>query len=84
METVEYHGISGLRIVADAEGPVEGPVVMLLHGGGQNRLAWKGSGAALAARGYRVMALDARGHGTRRGTPMPTTKRKPWPRTCWR
>lgn len=63
METVEYQGISGLRIVADVEGPAGGPVVMLLHGGGQNRLAWKGSGAALAARGYRVMALDARGHG---------------------
>lgn len=63
METVEYRGSSGLRIVADVEGPTDGPVVMLLHGGGQNRLAWKGSGAALAAQGYRVVALDARGHG---------------------
>jgi pimeloyl-ACP methyl ester carboxylesterase len=63
MQTVHYRGTSGLTIVADVEGPEDGPVVMLLHGGGQNRLAWKGSGSALAAQGYRVVALDARGHG---------------------
>lgn len=63
MQTVHYQGTSGLTVVADVEGPDDGPVVMLLHGGGQNRMAWKGSGAALAARGYRVVALDARGHG---------------------
>lgn len=58
-----FRGSSGLTIVGDVDGPDDGPVVMLLHGGGQNRLAWKGSGAALARRGYRVVALDARGHG---------------------
>src|SRR3954452_11651247 len=63
MQTVEFRGSSGLPIVGDVDGPEDGPVVMLLHGGGQNRLAWKGSGAALAAGGYRVVALDARGHG---------------------
>jgi pimeloyl-ACP methyl ester carboxylesterase len=63
MDTVTFRGSSGLEIVADVGGPDDGPVVMLLHGGGQNRHAWKGSGAALAAHGYRVVALDARGHG---------------------
>ncbi|MPY92586.1 MAG: alpha/beta fold hydrolase [Acidimicrobiia bacterium] len=63
MRTVTFRGGSGLKIVGDVDGPEEGPAVMLLHGGGQNRFAWKGSGAALAARGYRVVALDARGHG---------------------
>ena len=63
MQTVEFRGSSGLSIIGDVEGPSDGPVVMLLHGGGQNRLAWKGSGAVLAAQGYRVIALDARGHG---------------------
>lgn len=63
MRTVEFRGASGLTIVGDVDGPDDGPVVLLLHGGGQNRLAWKGSGAALAAQGYRVVALDARGHG---------------------
>lgn len=63
MQTVQYRGVSGLTIVADEEGPADGPVVLLLHGGGQNRMAWKGTGASLAGRGYRVIALDARGHG---------------------
>lgn len=63
MQTVSFRGGSGLEIIGDVDGPENGPVVMLLHGGGQNRLAWKGSGAALAVRGYRVVALDARGHG---------------------
>jgi pimeloyl-ACP methyl ester carboxylesterase len=63
MQTVNFRGTSGLKIVGDVDGPDDGPAVMLLHGGGQNRLAWKGSGAALARRGYRVVALDARGHG---------------------
>ncbi len=63
MQTVHYRGNSGLSIVADEHGPADGAVVLLLHGGGQNRLAWKGSGAKLAKLGYRVIALDARGHG---------------------
>jgi pimeloyl-ACP methyl ester carboxylesterase len=63
METVQFKGASGLAVMADEQGPPDGPVVLLLHGGGQNRLAWKGTGAALADLGYRVVALDARGHG---------------------
>ncbi|MEZ5265201.1 MAG: alpha/beta fold hydrolase [Acidimicrobiales bacterium] len=62
VQTIRLSGATGLRIAADVDGPEDGRPV-LLHGGGQNRLAWKGSGAALAARGHRVIALDARGHG---------------------
>jgi pimeloyl-ACP methyl ester carboxylesterase len=36
---------------------------MLLHGAGQTRHAWKTTGSDLAAHGYHVVALDARGHG---------------------
>lgn len=39
------------------------PVVLLLHGGGQNRHAWTTSARRLHARGYTVVAYDARGHG---------------------
>lgn len=39
------------------------PVVLLLHGGGQNRHAWSTSAARLHARGYTVVAYDTRGHG---------------------
>lgn len=38
-------------------------VVILLHGGGQNRHAWTTTARRLHARGYTVVAYDARGHG---------------------
>ncbi len=56
-------GATGLQIVGDEFGPQNGPVVLLLHGGGQNRHAWKSAGERLAATGCRVLSLDARGHG---------------------
>jgi len=39
------------------------PVVLLLHGGGQNRHAWTNTARRLHARGYTVAAYDTRGHG---------------------
>ncbi len=39
------------------------PVVILLHGGGQNRYAWSTSALRLHDQGYTVVAYDARGHG---------------------
>ncbi len=37
--------------------------MLLLHGGGQTRHAWRGAGEWLAEAGYRAVAIDARGHG---------------------
>jgi non-heme chloroperoxidase len=37
--------------------------VLLLHGGGQTRHAWKGTGQTLGAVGYHAVAFDSRGHG---------------------
>jgi pimeloyl-ACP methyl ester carboxylesterase len=37
--------------------------VVLLHGGGQTRHSWSGTGRRLAARGWNALSLDARGHG---------------------
>lgn len=54
---------AGLEIAADVWGEVGAPVVLLQHGGGQTRHAWKGTGEALARAGFRAYALDARGHG---------------------
>ena len=54
---------SGVTIAGDVWGDAAGPVVVLQHGGGQTRHAWKGTGETLAAAGYRAIALDARGHG---------------------
>jgi len=56
-------GYDGLTLAADAWGDPQGKVVMLLHGGGQTRHAWKGTGEILGASGYYAIALDARGHG---------------------
>lgn len=56
-------GSDGLRIAADEWGRSGDPVVLLQHGGGQTRHAWKGTGEALAASGFHAFALDARGHG---------------------
>jgi pimeloyl-ACP methyl ester carboxylesterase len=53
----------GLHIAGDVWGDPDGPLVVLLHGGGQTRHAWKGTGQTLARSGYRAVALDARGHG---------------------
>ncbi len=58
-----WPGANGLRIAGDAWGPEHGPLVILLHGGGQTRHAWKDVGATLGKAGYRAVALDARGHG---------------------
>jgi pimeloyl-ACP methyl ester carboxylesterase len=63
--TVEFGGDSSLRLIADEwnRGQSDGPTIVMLHGGGQNRFSWKNTGQLLAERGFHVIALDARGHG---------------------
>ena len=56
-------GSGGIGIAADAWGEPGQPLVLLQHGGGQTRHAWKGTGEVLARAGFRAVALDARGHG---------------------
>lgn len=58
-----WEGARGLRIAGDAWGDASGPLVLLQHGGGQTRHAWKRTGEALGAAGYCAVAFDARGHG---------------------
>lgn len=53
----------GLRLVGDAYGPINGPAVILLHGGGQTRHAWGDSARRMGERGYHALAMDLRGHG---------------------
>lgn len=54
------HG--GLVLRGEERG--EGPVVLLLHGGGQTRHAWRNTLGAVADAGFRAIAMDARGHGS--------------------
>ena len=58
-----WSGDGGLRIAGDSWGDPGGPLVLLQHGGGQTRHAWKGAGEKLGAAGFYAIAFDARGHG---------------------
>jgi non-heme chloroperoxidase len=58
-----WPGAGGVMLAGDEWGAPSAPLVVLLHGGGQTRHAWKHVGRKLAAAGYRVIAFDARGHG---------------------
>lgn len=53
----------GVSIAGDSWGDPSGPLVLLQHGGGQTRHAWKNAGETLGAAGYHAVAFDARGHG---------------------
>lgn len=58
-----FTGAGGITIAGDRFGPTDGPLVILQHGGGQTRHAWRGVGETLGGVGYNVVSLDARGHG---------------------
>ena len=64
-----WMGAEGIRIAGDAWGDLNGPLVLLLHGGGQTRHAWGGTGKLLGAAGYYAVAFDARGHGDSEWSP---------------
>ncbi len=52
-----------LRMHALAEGPADGPLVVLLHGFPELARSWRHQLPALAAAGYRAVAPDQRGYG---------------------
>ena len=57
-----FKGVSGNMLAGDVYGE-EGPPVLLLHGGGQTRHAWKKTGDLIARMGRVAYAVDQRGHG---------------------
>jgi pimeloyl-ACP methyl ester carboxylesterase len=57
-----FTGASGNTLVGDVYGE-QGPPVLLLHGGGQTRHAWKKAGELIARMGRTAYAVDQRGHG---------------------
>ena len=58
-----FRSASGLTLVADVAGPEDAPAVILMHGGGQTRHSWSATMRQLVEQGYRVINVDARGHG---------------------
>jgi pimeloyl-ACP methyl ester carboxylesterase len=61
METLELKA-NGFVFNALADGPAEGPLVMLLHGFPQTSWSWRHVIVPLAAAGHRVLAPDQRGY----------------------
>jgi pimeloyl-ACP methyl ester carboxylesterase len=57
-----FKGAAGNTLAADVYGE-EGPPVLLLHGGGQTRHAWRKTGDLIARMGCVAYAVDQRGHG---------------------
>jgi pimeloyl-ACP methyl ester carboxylesterase len=57
-----FTGAEGNRLVADVFGN-QGAPVLLLHGGGQTRHAWRATAEAIARTGHVAYAIDQRGHG---------------------
>ncbi len=60
---VRLEGFEGIHLVGDLFGDDESWPVLLLHGGGQTRHAWGRTAEVIAARGWRALSLDLRGHG---------------------
>jgi pimeloyl-ACP methyl ester carboxylesterase len=59
--SIEFEGADEIRLVGTVYGNASRSV-LLLHGGGQTRHAWRRTALALA-NSWRVIALDQRGHG---------------------
>jgi pimeloyl-ACP methyl ester carboxylesterase len=60
---IEIAGAGGLTLVADVRGSSDAPPVVLLHGGGQTRNAWRSTLDRLADDGWYAISVDLRGHG---------------------
>ncbi|XP_015283015.1 PREDICTED: protein phosphatase methylesterase 1, partial [Gekko japonicus] len=64
MEDVEVESDSGKDTFRIYKSGSEGPVLLLLHGGGHSALSWAVFTAAIINRiQCRIVALDLRGHG---------------------
>lgn len=60
---VERLAGDGLDLAAEVSGPPDGQPVLFFHGGGQSRRSWQRAARRLAAKGYRTLNFDLRGHG---------------------
>ena len=61
-----WKGVGGIRIAGDLWGDPGGPLVLLQHGGGQTRHAWKEAGADASGE-------DGSGERLHGPEPMPTS-----------
>ena len=62
MTVLSFNGFAGALLEAEARGRPDDPPVLLIHGGGPWRDAWKSAASALAEAGRYAIAVDLRGH----------------------
>ena len=62
-ETMRWEVSGDVQLVGSSFGNPQGQPVLLLHGGGQTRHAWGGTGKTLGEAGYFAVSIDLRGHG---------------------
>lgn len=55
--------VNGITLSVHCAGPLQGPVIWLLHGFPESWCSWRCQMQALAAAGYRVMVPEMRGYG---------------------
>lgn len=53
----------GSQLHLDGYGDATHPTVLMSHGFGQSRLAWRNAAQSLASSGFNCLAADSRGHG---------------------
>ncbi len=63
MQVRKFEGADGLVLAGEVAGDPRRGVVLLAHGGGQTRHAWKNTARSLADVGWRAVSIDLRGHG---------------------
>ena len=63
LSTVFFSGAGGCRLAVSVGGSADQPPVILLHGAGQTRYAWKSTTEQLVRAGFHAFAPDIRGHG---------------------
>ena len=65
--------INGADLYYEVHGDPDGQPVLLLHGGLGNAESWANLAPVLVAAGYRVVAMDSRGHGRSAWGDLPIT-----------
>lgn len=58
-----HEAADGVLLALECFGAAGAPPLLFAHGFGQTRHAWTATASALAARGYRSVTVDGRGHG---------------------
>ena len=58
-----YTTSDGLSLAVELHHALGRPTLLFAHGFGQTRGAWNTAAATMAARGYRCISFDSRGHG---------------------